>query len=142
MDLNYSTEELAFRDEARAWLRANLPDDLRQKMEGYEELSKDDLLRWHKILAKKGWIAPDWPEEWGGTNWNAVRRYIFEEECGYAATPPLVSFGLRLGPGLAQDARGAAGRALRRHGPEDLDHDGASRGLDLLPRPHGPQRGQ
>ena len=96
MDLNYSTEELAFRDEVRAWLRANLPVDLRQKMEGYEELSKDDLLRWHKILAKKGWVAPDWPEEWGGTGWNAVQRYIFEEECGFAATPPLVSFGLRM----------------------------------------------
>ena len=96
MDLNYSTEELAFRDEVRAWLRANLPDDLRQKMESYEDLSKDDLLRWHKILAKKGWVAPDWPEEWGGTGWNAVQRYIFEEECGFAASPPLVSFGLRM----------------------------------------------
>ena len=67
MDLNYSTEELAFRDEVRSWLRGNLPDELRQKMESYQELSKDDLLRWHKILAQKGWVAPDWPEEWGGT---------------------------------------------------------------------------
>ena len=96
MDLNYSTEELAFRDEVRSWLRGNLPDDLRQKMESYQELSKDDLLRWHKILAKKGWVAPDWPEEWGGTSWNAVEKYIFEEECGFAATPPLIPFGLRM----------------------------------------------
>ena len=42
MDLNYSTEELAFRDEVRAWLGANLPGDLRQKMESYAELSKND----------------------------------------------------------------------------------------------------
>ncbi len=62
----------------------------------YKELSKDDLLRWHKILAKKGWVAPDWPDEWGGTGWNVVQRYIFEEECGYAGTPPLVAFGLRM----------------------------------------------
>src|SRR5215470_6451347 len=96
MDLNYSTEELAFRDEVRSWLRSNLPDDLRQKMESYQELSKDDLLRWHKILAKKGWVAPDWPLEWGGTDWNAVQKYIFEEECGFAATPPLIPFGLRM----------------------------------------------
>ena len=68
MDLNYTTEELAFRDEVRSWLRANLPGELRQKMESYQELSKDDLLRWHKILAKKGWVAPDWPQEWGGTD--------------------------------------------------------------------------
>ena len=54
MDLNYSPDELAFRDEVRGWLKTNLPDELRAKMEGYQELSKDDLLRWHKILAKKG----------------------------------------------------------------------------------------
>jgi hypothetical protein len=58
MDLNYSTEELAFRDEVRSWLRGNLPDELRQKMESYQELSKDDLLRWHKILAQKGGSPP------------------------------------------------------------------------------------
>ncbi|MCI0545831.1 MAG: acyl-CoA dehydrogenase family protein [Candidatus Rokubacteria bacterium] len=96
MDLNYSAEELAFRDEVRSWLRANLPDDLRQKMASYAELSKDDLLRWHRILAAKGWVAPDWPTEWGGTGWNVVERYLFEEECGYAGTPPLVAFGLRM----------------------------------------------
>jgi len=96
MDLNYSPDELAFRDEVRGWLRTNLPDELRAKMEGYQELSKDDLLRWHKTLAKKGWVAPDWPKEWGGTDWNLVQRYIWEEECGFAATPPLIPFGLRM----------------------------------------------
>jgi alkylation response protein AidB-like acyl-CoA dehydrogenase len=96
MDLNYSPDELAFRDEVRAWLRTNLPADLRQKMESYQELSKDELLRWHKILAKKGWVAPDWPTEWGGTDWNVVQRYIFEEECGFAATPMIVPFGVRM----------------------------------------------
>ena len=96
MDLNYSPDELAFRDEVRGWLQSNLPDELRAKMEGYQELSKDDLLRWHKILAKKGWVAPDWPKEWGGTDWNLVQRYIWEEECGFAATPPLIPFGLRM----------------------------------------------
>ena len=96
MDLNYSPDELAFRDEVRGWLRTNLPDDLRQKTESYQELSRDELLRWHKILAKKGWVAPDWPREWGGTDWNVVQRYIFEEECGYAATPMIVPFGVRM----------------------------------------------
>jgi len=96
MDLNYSPEETAFRDEVRTWLGGNLPDDLRDKVLTYKELSKDDLERWHKILAKKGWVAPDWPVEWGGTGWNVVQRYIFEEECGYAGTPPLVAFGLRM----------------------------------------------
>jgi alkylation response protein AidB-like acyl-CoA dehydrogenase len=96
MDLNYSPEETAFRDEVRAWIGANLPNDLRDKVLSYRELSKDDLLRWHKILAKKGWIAPHWPKEWGGTNWTVVQRYIFEEECGAAGCPLVVPFGVRM----------------------------------------------
>jgi len=62
----------------------------------YQELDKDDLLRWHRIVAQKGWVAPDWPVQWGGTDWTVVQRYIFEEECGAAACPPLVPFGLRM----------------------------------------------
>jgi len=101
MDLNYSAEELAFRDEARAWLGANLPAELREKVESYAHLSKDELLRWHRILAKKGWVAPAWPREWGGTGWNVVQRYLFEEELGYAGSPPLMPFGLAMcGPVL------------------------------------------
>jgi alkylation response protein AidB-like acyl-CoA dehydrogenase len=96
MDLNYSPEEAAFREEARAWLNANLPQDLRDKVANYAHLSKDDLLRWHKILAKKGWVAPAWPKEWGGTGWNVVQRYIFEEELGYVGGPMLVPFGLSM----------------------------------------------
>jgi len=93
VDLNYSAEERAFRDEVRAWLQANLPRDLKEKVERFAELSKEDVRRWHAILAKQGWIAPHWPQEWGGTGWNAVQRYLFEEECGYAGAPQL--------PGLA-----------------------------------------
>src|SRR2546430_11772536 len=96
MDLNYSAEELAFRDQMRAWLEANLPDDLRRKVADHESLSKDDLMRWHRILAREGWVAPAWPEEWGGTGWNVAQRYIFEEECGYVGTPPLIPFGLTM----------------------------------------------
>jgi alkylation response protein AidB-like acyl-CoA dehydrogenase len=96
MDLNYSAEELAFRDEARAWLAANLPRELKAKVEQNAHLSKEDLLRWHRILAKKGWVAPAWPKEWGGTGWNVVQRYIFEEELGYAGSPPIIPFGVTM----------------------------------------------
>jgi len=96
MDLNYSQDELAFRDEVRSWLEANLPQDLRDKVAGYQHLSKDDLVRWHKVLAKQGWVAPSWPKEWGGTGWNVVQRYIFEEELGYVGAPPLIPFGLTM----------------------------------------------
>jgi alkylation response protein AidB-like acyl-CoA dehydrogenase len=96
MDLNYSGEELAFRDRVRAWLRENLPAELAAKVAANEHLTRDDLLRWHRILAKQGWIAPSWPRESGGTDWTVVQRYIFEEECGYAGAPPLVPFGLTM----------------------------------------------
>ena len=96
MDLNYSREEIAFRDEVRGWLRANLPADLRRKVDTYQSLSKEELLGWHRTLAAKGWIAPAWPVEWGGTGWGPVERHIFEEECGYASAPPLIPFGLAM----------------------------------------------
>jgi alkylation response protein AidB-like acyl-CoA dehydrogenase len=101
MDLNYSAAEEAFRQDVRQWLGAHLPKDLAARVRDYQELGREDLLRWHRILAEKGWVAPAWPEEWGGTGWGAVERYIFEEECGLAAAPPLVPFGLAMcGPVL------------------------------------------
>jgi alkylation response protein AidB-like acyl-CoA dehydrogenase len=89
MDLSYSTEELAFRDEVRQWLEANLPADIRDKVVGYRALGKDDIMRWHKILADKGWSVPHWPEEWGGTGWNITQRYLYEEQFGLAGAPGL-----------------------------------------------------
>jgi alkylation response protein AidB-like acyl-CoA dehydrogenase len=94
MDLEYSAEELAFRDEVRAWIGCSLPADLKEKVESFAELSKADVLRWHRILARQGWIAPHWPPEWGGTTWNVVQRFIFEEECGHAGAPQLPGLGL------------------------------------------------
>jgi len=96
MDLDYSADERAFRDDVRTWLRENLPAALRDKVARYAHLTREDLLAWHRILAAKGWIAPSWPREWGGTDWNVVQRYLFEEECGYAGTPPLIPFGLAM----------------------------------------------
>jgi len=96
MDLNFSAEELAFRDEVRSWLRENLPRDLREKVENYQHLSKDDLMRWHRTLAQKGWVAPAWPKDWGGTGWNVVQRYIFDEELGFAGAPPIIPFGVTM----------------------------------------------
>ena len=122
MDLDYSNEELAFRAEVSGWLANNLPADLRDKVARYEHLSRDDLLRWHRILAAKGWIAPSWPQEWGGTGWNVVQRYIFDEACGYAGAPPLV-------PVRVADVR--AGAAQVRH----ASAEGA------LPASHLPRRG-
>ena len=93
MDLSYSAEETAFRNEVRAWLSDKLPADIRAKVVGYQSLSKDDILRWHKILAAKGWAVPHWPVEWGGTGWDITQRYIYDEEFGLAGAPALPPFG-------------------------------------------------
>ncbi len=96
MDLNYSAEEIAFRDDVRAYLAANLPADLQHKVLNHKRLSKDDFVRWHKILAKQGWVATGWPEEYGGTGWTPTQRHIFEEECATAGTPRIMPFGVMM----------------------------------------------
>jgi alkylation response protein AidB-like acyl-CoA dehydrogenase len=96
MDLNYSAEDDAFRSDVRSWLAANLPDDLRFKVLNHRRMKKDDVLRWHKILAKKGWSTVAWPVEWGGTGWNATQRHIWDEECAAAGTPMVLPFGVAM----------------------------------------------
>lgn len=96
MDLNYSDEDLAFRDEVRAFLAAKLPPDLQHKVRSHLRLSKDDSVRWHKILAAQGWVAPGWPVEFGGPGWTPTQRHIFEEECARAGTPQIMPFGVNM----------------------------------------------
>jgi alkylation response protein AidB-like acyl-CoA dehydrogenase len=96
MDLNYTNEDLAFRDQVRAFLDAELPQDLQHKVLNHLRLNKDDYVRWHRILARRGWVAPGWPQEFGGPGWTAAQRHIFEEECARAGTPPILPFGVNM----------------------------------------------
>lgn len=101
MDLSYSTEELAFREEVRSFLTASLPEDIRQRMFTQSHVSKDDVVRWQRILFDKGWAVPHWPRKWGGTGWTAVQRYIFSEEMLQWPAPEPLSFNTALvGPVL------------------------------------------
>ncbi|WIT10686.1 acyl-CoA dehydrogenase family protein [Paucibacter sediminis] len=93
MDLNFTTEELAFRAEIRQWVAANLPADISHKVHNALRLNKDDLQRWAKILGKQGWHGWAWPKQFGGPGWNAVQRHLFEEECALAGAPRVVPFG-------------------------------------------------
>ncbi len=101
MDLSFTKEEEAFRDEVRTFLADNLPDDLAEKVRIGGELEKHDMERWHAILNDKGWLAYGWPVEFGGTGWSPVEKHIFEEEAARANAPRIVPFGLAmLGPVL------------------------------------------
>jgi alkylation response protein AidB-like acyl-CoA dehydrogenase len=96
MNLDFPPEDTAFRDEVRAFLAENYPRDLREKQERGETLSKEDYLSWHRILAKKGWSAPSWPVELGGTGWTPTQKYIWSEEQARADTLAVLPFGVSM----------------------------------------------
>ena len=96
MDLNYTAEDLAFRDEVRSYLEAHLPADLQHKVRDHKRMNREDFVRWHKILAKQGWVGTGWPVEFGGTGWTPTQRHIFEEECARAGTPAILPFGVNM----------------------------------------------
>ena len=96
MELNYTADDEAFRAEVRGWLDANLPTDLQAKVLRHRHLTKADFLRWHKIMAAKGWVAPSWPVEWGGTGWTPTQKHIFDDECALAGTPQIMPFGIAM----------------------------------------------
>ena len=96
MDLNFTGEELAFRDEVRAFLESSIPAETRRAVLEGLEVSRDDTVRWQQILHRRGWGGPNWPREFGGTGWDPVRQYIFEEESAAAGAPRLLPFGLKM----------------------------------------------
>jgi len=93
MDLNFTADELAFRDEVRRWVGTHLPADISHKVRNGLRLSKDDFQRWARILGKQGWLGSNWPKDFGGPGWNAVQKHLFEEECALAGAPRVVPFG-------------------------------------------------
>src|SRR6266568_712526 len=80
MDLAFSKEEMAFREEVRAFFKDNVPPATRQKLVEGRHLSKDEMVVWWRILNKTGWGVSHWPKEYGGTGWSSVQHYIFNEE--------------------------------------------------------------
>jgi alkylation response protein AidB-like acyl-CoA dehydrogenase len=96
MDLEFSPEDIAFREEARRFIAENYPASLRGKQDEGEELAKEDFLSWHRVLAKKGWVAPAWPKEYGGPGWTTVQRFIWSEELARADTLPILPFGINM----------------------------------------------
>ena len=101
MDLSFTAEEQAFRDEVREFLAQKYPKRLADKVRTGKRLTKADHEEWHAILNARGWLASHWPVEHGGTGWTPVQSFIFDTECALANTPRIVPFGLSmLGPVL------------------------------------------
>ncbi len=98
MDLDLTPEDLAFRDEVRAFLEASLTPELRAAGRAATSVFCDPkhTLPWQRILNARGWAAPSWPKEYGGPGWTEMQRYVFAAECARAGAPPLAPMGLRM----------------------------------------------
>lgn len=98
MDLNWSDDDLAFRDEVRAFLDAKLTDDLRQagRLMTSVYAEHEASMAWQAILHERGWAAPAWPVEYGGCDWTLTQHYIFSRECQLAGAPSLSPMGIRM----------------------------------------------
>ncbi len=103
MDMTFTAEDLAFRDEVRTWLAQAMPTKIKSKADSGQSFDYEEIRDWHRILYEKGWAAPNWPKEVGGTGWSATQRFIFGEETARANTPTLSPFGLNMvGPLIIQ----------------------------------------
>lgn len=98
MDIDLSPEELAFREEVRAFLAERLPEEVKHgaAMSPTVFVEPDIGQRWNAVLNEQGWLAYQWPKEVGGTGWTPTQRYIFEKECALAGAPNLTVLGLKL----------------------------------------------
>ena len=97
MDVMFSQEDLAFRDEVRAFFSAEFDAAIAKEWRGGRGVDyKSAIVKWQKKLHAKGWIAPGWPTEYGGTGWSVTQKFIFETERGAAGIPDVVPFGLKM----------------------------------------------
>ena len=103
MDLSFTPEELAFRDEARKFFRTEIPETIRTKIAEGRHTTKDDLITVQRIMNARGWAVPHWPREWGGQNWTPVQLYFYQDEMQQASVPAPLPFNVNmLGPVIAQ----------------------------------------
>ena len=96
MDLAFTKEDLAFRDEVRDFVAKNLPKDIADKVAGGKHLERDDYMRWQQALGRKGWLVYTWPKKHGGPGWTITQRYIFENTCAEMNAPGIIPFGSKM----------------------------------------------
>jgi alkylation response protein AidB-like acyl-CoA dehydrogenase len=96
MDLHYTPEEIAFREEVRAFCAARLPKEIARKVLDHRRLERSDYARWQDILAERGWLTGHWPKQFGGQGWSPVETHIFDEETAGAGAPRLIPFGVNM----------------------------------------------
>ena len=96
MDLKFSKEDLEFKQEVEGFLDANYPLDIKEKQDRRYPLDKSDVIKWQKILSKRGWFAITWPKEYGGSDLSPTKKYILQNVLAEANTPILIPFGVNM----------------------------------------------
>lgn len=96
MNIDFTEEELSFREEVRSFLQEKLPEELSEKTLNGLHMEKEDYVRWQKILHEQGWAGVNWPVEYGGTGWTPTQKYIWANECAAAGAPDVIPFGLKM----------------------------------------------
>jgi pimeloyl-CoA dehydrogenase large subunit len=105
MDLTFTDEELAFREEVRTFFRTAVPDSIRAKVAEGEGLTRDDMIQSQRTLNKHGYATPNWPVAWGGKAWTPVQVYLYQDEMQLANVPSPIPFNVSMvGPVIAQFA--------------------------------------
>ena len=96
LNVDFTSEQLVFQKEVRSFFENKFPLDIKNKMGADILPSKDDHVRWQKILFKQGWAAVNWPEKYGGTGWDTVQKYIYANEMARVNAPDVVPFGVKM----------------------------------------------
>ena len=98
MDLNFTAEDLKFRDQVRDFIEKNYPPETAKAVKASRngQIAKEQMVEWQKRLYKQGWIAPNWPKEYGGPGFTSTQKYIFEMELARANSPYISPFGLKM----------------------------------------------
>ena len=95
MDLHFSQEELDFQSSVKDWLKDNYPEDMRERYSNSPNghLTREEHMRWQKSLYEKGWAGINWPKEYGGAEFTAAQKYLFnkfiqKKNCRYVFVTP------------------------------------------------------
>ena len=96
MNLSFDAADLAFRDEIREFFRDGIPENWRLRVQAGLRLDPAELIDYQRRLHARGWAAPTWPKEYGGTGWTPTQQYIFWSEASEAGAPPQFHQGLEL----------------------------------------------
>ena len=98
MDLQFTQEELDFQSEVREWLKRNYSEDIRRRYVNSPNghLTREDHMSWQQALYKQGWAGINWSKEYGGAEFTAAQKYLFNKEMSAANAPSVVAFGAKM----------------------------------------------